>query len=195
MIIEKLDVCIPIKDKSKFDAEKMNLKILPINRIILSDKKGLANARNDLISQVETDWFLFIDDDVTITQEWWNAIKDYKQWNDLGAVNGFALPSSKILQFIRFALLKIRGDTQQRAFTSNTLIRLEAVKDITLITIGRLEDLELQTKLKENGYTWEFCKQAICVHNKSSWIVMKEAWGDFKILVKERGLIGALKTI
>lgn len=195
MIIDKLDVCVPIKDKSKFDAEKMNLHILPINKIILSDAKGLSAARNELMSQVETEWFLFIDDDITITEDWWKAIKNYPQCNDLGAVNGFGFPKSKILQFIRFLLLKIRGDTKQRGFTSNTLIRKEAVGEITLTRIGRLEDLELQEKIRDNGYTWEFCSEAKCVHNKSSWTVLKEAWGDFKILVKERGVVGALKTI
>lgn len=197
--MDKIDVCIPTKNKDILDLKRMNLDILPINKIIVSDVKGLANARNDLMYQVTTEWFAFIDDDVKINEDWWDKIKshieNHPEPKKLGAVNGFGLSKSWILKFIRFMLLKIRGDSKQRAFTSNTVIRTKAVEDIVLKRKGRLEDLELQERIKKKGYTWEFCQDARCVHMKSSWVVFKEALGDFRVLCRERGFWKAIRTI
>lgn len=205
----KIDICIPTKDKKTLDIEKMNIKILPINKIIISDAKGLANARNELMSKVKTDWFLFIDDDIRIDERWWDNIQSYMidgliadtemlnlgcEPRKIGAVNGFGYPDSIILKFIRKTMMFLRGSKYQRGFTSNTLIRREAIKGIKLNTIGRLEDLELQNKIKDKGYRWGFCN-AECVHLKSPSLVMKEAYNDFKRLVKENGLFKAFMQI
>jgi len=208
----KIDVCIPTKDKKTLDIIKMNILILPINKIIVSDAKGLANARNELMSKVKTDWFLFIDDDISIDKRWWDKMQPYLvdslvadiadmemlrlgcEPRKIGAVNGFGYPNSKILKFIRKTMMFLRGSKYQRGFTSNTLIRTEAIKGINLNTIGRLEDLELQNKIKDKGYRWEFC-DAECVHLKSPSLVMKEAYNDFKRLVKENGLFKAFMQI
>ena len=197
--IGKIDVCIVTKDKETLNLIDMNIDVLPYNNIIISTLPGLSNARNDCMRQVKTDWFAFIDDDIQLNSLWWHKIKTFIENHPhpetLGGVNGFGLTNSKILKFIRFSLLKIRGDKSQRSFTSNTILRREAVEEITLTRKGRLEDKELQDAIHKNGYSWEFVNDAICIHNKSPWLVTKEAFSDFKILVKEKGIIEALKTI
>lgn len=180
----KIDVCMPMKFPDS----------IPINRVVVSTKKGLANARNDLMARVETPWFLFIDSDILLNEDWWNKIKVYMDDSEVGAVNGQGPPSGFILKWIR-KLLLLRGTVQQRGFTSNTLIRKKAVEGITLTRKGRLEDIELQEKIMARGWKWVILTNAYCRHTKSTMLVIKEAWQDFKTLWREKGLWHAIKSI
>lgn len=191
----RFDICIPTKDRNKLNLDKMNVDIIEYNKIHTSEVKGLANARNELMSKVETEWFLFIDDDIEINKKWWGIISEYTKNPKVGAVSGLGCPNSFILKIIRKTLLKIRGNKLQRGFTSNTLIRKKAVEGIILKREGRLEDMELQEKVRANGYLWILDSKAECRHLKSSRTVLKEAFGDFKTLVRENGLKGALLKI
>ena len=201
---QRFDICIPTKDKSKLDLKRMNIDIIPYNNILISDAKGLSNARNELMSQVTTEWFLFLDDDIQINQKWWDKIKRYVKDEDMlergceprriGAVNGFGFSKSLFLKLLRYFLLITRGYDNQRGFTSNTLLRKKAVNGIVLTRQGRLEDVELQDKIKSKGYEWLFC-HAYCTHLKESRTVWEEAVNDFKTIIKEEGLIQAIRKI
>lgn len=195
MRILMITVCIPIKDKSKLDVKKMKLDILGEYILLVSDAPGLANSRNELMRQVKTEWFLFIDDDIMITPGWWNKLRKYMSDPTVGAVNGLGLANSKILKAIRLGLILVRGKSIQRGFTSNTLIRTAAVQGITLERVGRLEDMELQQKIIANGYKWELCQRAVCHHLKPPITVWKEALGDFMRLTKELGFVEAIRRI
>jgi len=113
--------------------------------------------------------------------------------NKIGAVGGFGLPDSLALIILRHLFL-LRGFKYQRGFTSNTLIRKKAIKGIMLKREDRFEDLELQEKIRANGYEWKFCL-AYCRHTKKSGKVLKEAWHDFLEIKKEKGFIKALMSI
>jgi glycosyltransferase involved in cell wall biosynthesis len=201
----KIDVCIITKDKKELDTEKMNLSILPINNILISDLPGRARARTDLIKKVKTPYFIFLDDDVRINEDWWNKIRQYIDGDPemaklgcearrIGAVQGFGFPKSKIMKYMRLFLLKIRGKKYQRGFTSNTLIRTEAVKGVKLNDENRFEDIQLQEHILSKGYEWIFIN-AYCMHMKPSIVVLKEAWHDFNRLRKEKGSWKAVMRI
>ena len=190
-----IDVCIPTRDKTKVPAEVIKaIKNLPIMTTILySEVTGLGPARNDLMRRVTTPFFIFIDDDVIVNNEWFHKVVE-KIDDKTGAVCGFGLPESFLVGSLRKAVMTIRGDKQQRGFTSNTVIRAESVKGVELKSMGRLEDMELQRAIEANGYEWRFAK-AYCAHLKSSRQVMREAWGDFKTLVQREGFIKALMRL
>ncbi len=190
-----ITVCVPIKDRSSLNIEKMNLGILGEYVLLINDIPGRANARNALMRQVMTEWFLFIDDDIEINSDWWKKIRKNMNNERAGAISGLGYTRSWILRFARKALLAIRGAEMQRGFTSNTLIRTAAINDITLERAGRLEDIELQEKVSEKGYEWILCQDAECRHLKLARTVLREAWGDFKELLLEKGLVDALRRI
>ena len=202
----EIDVCIATKNKDELDLEKMNLGILPIRKIIVSDLPGRARARTDLIKRVRTKWFLFIDNDIIINEDWWLKIKPFIDSDPvmakigceprkIGAVHGFGFPKSRIMKYARLALLKIRGTQNQRGFTSNSLILTKSVKGITLSDECRFEDIQLQNFVKSKGYEWIFVEDAHFMHMKPSLTVLKEAWGDFNRLRKEQGFIQAVMKI
>lgn len=188
----KIDVCIPSLSKKEKDFYYLK-EFIPINNIFVSNLKGLANARNDLIRKATTEWFLFLDDDIILNKKWWEKIKKFRLSNKTGALNGFALPKSFLLIILRHILF-LRGLKSQRGFTSNTLIRKKAAAGAELKQEGRLEDMELQNKIKANGYEWRFCF-AYCRHTKNPSKIFKEAINDFNKIRKEKGLLKALFSI
>jgi glycosyltransferase involved in cell wall biosynthesis len=191
-----IDVCIPSLMK-KEECLKKNRYLksigIPVNDILVSSKKGLSEARNDLMNRAKTEWFLFLDDDIVVNKKWWKKISSCTSNDKIGAVNGFGLSKSFILIFLRHLLL-LRGLKYQRGFTSNTLIRKKAVQGIKLTSRGRLEDLELQNKIKAKGYQWKFCF-AYCWHTKNPGKIFREALGDFRKIRKEKGLLKAILSI
>jgi hypothetical protein len=185
----RIDICIPTLAKEISNVPDW----LPVNKVILSNKKGFANARNDLMQKAATEWFLFLDDDVELNIHWWNHIQEHIS-EGVGAISGIAKTNSWV-DWLRTILIKSRGIEQQRGFTSNTLIRKKAVEGIVLEREGRLEDRELQKKIQQKGYLWVTCPFAVCRHRKKGIQVLKEAIGDFNTIRKEEGFLKALLAI
>lgn len=214
----KFDVCIPTFNSSKtleysLEAIKRNI---PYNRIIICDgyssdntikiakkygceihfcKGKLGKARNILMKLAKTEWFFFIDSDVVVNKKWFKIILNSID-KSTGAINGFALPKNFLLSNFRkyMLLFKIGVGLQQRGFTSNTLIRKDAVRGIKLPDLKRLEDIVLQEKIKKGGWEWKFTP-AFCLHLKSASQVLKEAKQDFFYLVKKGDLLKAASRL
>lgn len=194
--MDRVDICIPTLKKREEIKDCLDAieKHIPYGKIIFSNAIGFANARNELMKKVSTEYFLFIDDDIIVNRVWFNKLYNIMEKNlNVGAVNGFGLSDSFILNCLRHILM-LRTILFQRGFTSNTLIRTEAIKNIKLETEGRLEDMELQQKIKKNGWRWKFCI-TYCKHKKDSRLVWKEALGDFNRIRKKEGLLKAILEI
>jgi len=58
----------------------------------------------------------------------------------------------------------------------------------------RFEDMELQEKIRANGYEWKFCL-VYCKHTKRPSEVFKDSLQDFRKLKKEKGLIKVIMSI
>jgi len=215
--MEKFDVCIPTLNSGKtLEACLKSIKeTIPINRIIIADgystdntikiakkygceifqtNKSLGEVREILIRKVKTEWFFFIDADIVVNKKWFYALISRREDN-VGAIHGFGLPKG-IIGFLRKILLfiKVKLGMKQRGFTSNTLIRREAVKRIKIPKRKRLEDIYLQEEVERRGYKWKFAL-AFCEHLKDEKQVLREALRDLRDLVKERGLVKAIASI
>jgi len=215
--MEKFDVCIPTLNSGKtLEACLKSIKeTIPINRIIVADgystdntikiakkygceifqtNKSLGEVREILIRKVKTEWFFFIDADIVVNKKWFYALISRRDDN-VGAIHGFGLPKG-IVGFLRKILLfiKVKLGMKQRGFTSNTLIRREAVKRIKLPKRKRLEDIYLQEEVERRGYKWKFAL-AFCEHLKDEKQVLREALKDLRDLIRERGLVKALASI
>jgi glycosyltransferase involved in cell wall biosynthesis len=212
--MEKFDVCIPTLNSGKtLEACLKAIKeVIPVNKIIIADgystdntieiakkfgceifqtNRSLGEVREILIKRVKTKWFFFIDADIVVNKKWFYTLIINKN-EKLGAVQGFGLPKG-LISFLRKLLLfiKVKFGLKQRGFTSNTLVRKEAVSGIKLPKRKRLEDIYLQEEVEKRGYEWRFVL-AFCEHLKTEKQVVKEALRDFWKLVGEKGLMRAL---
>jgi len=212
--MEKFDVCIPTLNSGKTleSCLKSIKEVIPVNKIIIADgystdntieiakrygceifqtNRSLGEVREMLIKKVKTKWFFFIDADIVVNKKWFYALIINKNEN-LGVVQGFGLPKGPI-SFLRKLLLfiKVKFGLKQRGFTSNTLVRKEAVSGIKLPKRKRLEDIYLQEEVEKRGYEWKFVL-AFCEHLKTEKQVVKEALRDLWKLAKEKGFMRAL---
>ena len=183
----KFDICVPMKEKRPIDFD------IPYNRILISTAPSIPEARNELMKKVKTDWFWFIDDDIEVNMKWYNKIIKHIDNEKIGAIGGYGLTKNIFINFIRFLLVRVRGTKDQKGFTSNTLIRRKAVKDIKL-TQPYNEDLELKQKIEKKGYIW-LQTNAKCLHKKPAKKVIKDSWKYFKKIVREEGLWKAIMRI
>ncbi|MCS7123337.1 MAG: glycosyltransferase [Candidatus Aenigmarchaeota archaeon] len=215
--MEKFDVCIPTLNSEKTLEKCLQsiVKIIPYRKIIIIDgyskdktieiakkyncqilrsKKSLGEVREILMNKVKTNWFFFIDADVEINEKWFKILINSRN-EKLGAIHGFALTYG-ILGFLRKILLflKFKFRIKQRGFTSNTLLRKTAVKEVKLPKLKRLEDIFLQKHIEKNKYEWKFAL-AFCKHMKKETLVLKEALRDLKELSKKEGIVKAVLKI
>lgn len=197
-----IDVCIPTlgtEEELKPVIQSITDSGIEIGNIIISRAESRALARTELIEKANTEWFLLIDSDIIVNVEWANKIlKQMKSAKpDVATISGLGLSDSKILNFIRFFLIRIRGTKKQRLFTSNTLVRLSAVKGIILDVPNEThnEDFQLQEKINERGFKCMNDYSAICKHIKKGNKVWNDAFSDFRRIAKQEGLITAIKKI
>ncbi len=83
----KVDVLIPtLKGLSSELVEHVRSRI-PVHCILTSSVIGPARARQELMEQVDTDWFAFVDDDVRLRPDWWSTVSGMIT-PDVGGIEG-----------------------------------------------------------------------------------------------------------
>lgn len=158
----KVDICVVTKN------DKIpNFADIPVNEIIIENSVPLAKARQRAIEKVTTDWFVFIDDDIILPDDWWKTLYyDFyigtaiAPTDKVGAIQGTAIPIGLGENFDK-AFFKIFMDGynwrelngNSRMFTHNTLIRTEAVKDWNPpADLEAYEDLHMMKHIQKQGY-------------------------------------------
>jgi glycosyltransferase involved in cell wall biosynthesis len=179
-----LDMClrsiytnIPVRkliiiDGKSTDNSRRILSAYPnVSVIEMEGSRGAARERG--ISEVETDWFAFIDSDVILCKSWHSKIRKHVKV-DTGAVWGVAIPSAPrdlkrclaISRFYRKPLddtMLIEGN--RRGMLHDTLVRTELVKDIRIPThLHVWEDQYIKHHIVKKGFTWNLSKKAHCHH-------------------------------
>jgi glycosyltransferase involved in cell wall biosynthesis len=127
---------------------------------ILQTAANLGDARRIGITNVDTQYFAFVDDDVELSDGWsTKLISILKGNNHIGAVQGYAG------YFIdcfdkeqRFLLSRRKGLTREitdRGYTNNTVLETKIVKDFdTPRTIDSWEDFLMTQHVVRKGYKW-----------------------------------------
>ncbi|MDG6996327.1 MAG: glycosyltransferase family 2 protein [Nitrososphaerota archaeon] len=170
--MNKIDVCVPtLKPLSEQFISNIESTI-PINRILTSSVKGRGKARQDLINHVQTDWFVFVDSDVSIRSNWFNNVKKYVE-DGIGAVEGLwrypldARADKLADSMSRLSKMLNRQPWHEyvhRAFTGDTLIKTELVKDIRIPDVHLYEDEFIRDHLVRKGFRWIRTKEVVCDH-------------------------------
>jgi glycosyltransferase involved in cell wall biosynthesis len=132
---------------------------------IIFDKGTRATARQKGISQVSTDWFMFVDSDVVLCNDWFKKAQKYLG-EDVGAVWGIEVWSTIQKQkTLKLFLLITRKIFEVRGGTHDTLIRTDLVQDIKIPqSLHVFEDAYIKDWIASKGYRVVACYDPFCVH-------------------------------
>jgi hypothetical protein len=120
--------------------------------------RSLPESREFLCNQIDTDWFLFLDDDVRLRE---NTLS--KMHNSMApAVGGVQVRKARHADAENFDWSKWRT---VRGTTFATLIRTSCVQDISIPSeITQLEDEYIRQEVERHDKLWVFNHQAVIDH-------------------------------
>ncbi len=146
------------------------------NVIFVQEKGTRGTARQRAIQLVKTEWFVFVDSDVLLSNNWFvQAEKLVKE--DVGAVWGIELWSvlkdSKVLKLFERVTLKI---FEKRGGTHDLLVRRKTVEDIKIpYQLHTYEDGYIKDWIGKKGYKVLGVYEPYCIHFRSDsvWTTRK----------------------
>lgn len=160
---------------------------------IFSCKGTRAEAREEGIKQVETEWFLFLDSDVILCKDWFKKVKTEMK-EDVGAIWGLIHePIPHLNKFIFEYYLHIHNLAFQiRGGCHDSLIRTKLMKHIIIPgNLHAFEDSFIADRIKKRGYKFLVSNQAYCFHirPKTDWNLnelLKNGKAEFEGMVNSR---------
>jgi glycosyltransferase involved in cell wall biosynthesis len=139
------------------------------NIVIIQDYGTRSTARQKGIGKVETEWFMFVDSDVELCQNWFKKAKIF-MGKDVGAIWGIEVWSDiRNPTTLKWFLLITRKIFEIRGGTHDTLIRRDAIKDIKIPSFLHVfEDAYISQWIKSKGYKVIACYSPYCIHYRPS---------------------------
>ncbi len=134
-------------------------------KVIMDPKGTRATARQKGIENVTTEWFIFVDSDVVLCNNWYQKALSFVDAN-VGAVWGIEVWSTlKNRKTLKTFLLVTRKIFELRGGTHDTLIRTEAVRDIQIPwNLHVFEDAYIKDWITKKGYLVVPCYSPFCIH-------------------------------
>lgn len=144
------------------------------NVVLIKDGGTRGSARLMGIREVETDWFVFVDSDVILSDRWYEKARKHVA-DDVGAVWGTEVWAgmrnpSVLSLFLRITrkIFEIRGGTH------DLLVRSETVKDIVIPKdLHVFEDALIKRWISKKGYRLVPTYDPFCIHYRpaSVWTI------------------------
>jgi glycosyltransferase involved in cell wall biosynthesis len=143
---------------NRFDEKYHNMKFV-------FDRGTRATARQRGISQVSTDWFMFVDSDVVLCSDWFKKAQKYFS-DDVGAIWGIEVWSTiKSRKTLKLFLLVTRKIFEVRGGTHDTLVRRDLIKDIRIPQgLHVFEDAYIKEWISSKGCRVVACYSPFCIH-------------------------------
>jgi glycosyltransferase involved in cell wall biosynthesis len=135
------------------------------NVVVIRDKGTRGGARQRSLREVNADWFMFVDSDVILCDDWF--VKAEKLIKDnVGAVWGMeiwsVLRNSRLLKLFERITLKI---FQSRGGTHDLLVRRKALEGISIPShLHTYEDSYIKSYIKKKGYDVVAVYDPYCLH-------------------------------
>jgi glycosyltransferase involved in cell wall biosynthesis len=163
------------------------------NVVLIKDGGTRGSARSKGIREVQTEWFLFVDSDVTLCDNWYSKAKKFVG-DDVGAVWGTevwaGLRNSTVLKLF---LMVTRRIFEMRGGTHDLLVRYEAVKDIDIPRdLHVFEDALIKEWIARKGYKVVPTYDPFCIHYRPQSVWTFKGSRD---LVLETLRYGSLKKM
>ena len=169
----KVDVLVPSLNGLRSEFVEHLRNRIPVHCVLTSSALGPARARQELMEQVDTDWFAFVDDDVELRPDWWSTVTEMLSpevggveglWSYLAGdkrVDDYTRAMARLARLLRQESWRDRID---RAFTGDTLVRTEAVRGIHVPNIPVWEDEYIRQWVEKNGFEWHRTPHVVCDH-------------------------------
>lgn len=172
-----VDVCVVSRrtPPELEDLLRRNVAKIPCHHLIIERSVPLGLARKRAIAQVDTPWFVFLDDDMILGASWWRDMERAVR-PGVGALTGVnrliglgPFWDASFNQWIEKQVLAPR-EVQVRAYTNNTLMRTDLVRDWNPSNpyVQTYEDYELTQHVRTKGFMW-LEVPAIAYHRKT-WL-------------------------
>ncbi len=145
------------------------------NVVLIKDGGTRASARQKGIETVETEWFIFVDSDVVLCDQWFEKAKNFIN-DDIGAIWGVDYWSVLRNSFTnRVVLLMLTKAFDFRGGAHDLLVRHEAVKDIKIpLHLHRYEDAYIKDWITKKGYKTLVSYDPYCIHHRTpAWTFSK----------------------
>ncbi|MCS7119951.1 MAG: glycosyltransferase family A protein [Nitrososphaerota archaeon] len=154
--------------------------------IVLIQQEGTRGmARQRALSEVETDWFMFVDSDVILCDGWFEKVKNIMDDDRVGAIWGMeiwsVLLNSRMLGLFERVNLKIFN---RRGGTHDLLVRREAIKGIRIPPhLHTYEDSFIRSWIHKNGYRVIPVYDPYCIHYRPEnvWTVS----GSMNLIIQD----------
>lgn len=144
------------------------------NVVVIQDTGTRGSARQKAIDHVKTDWFMFVDSDVILCDDWFAKAEKLIKEN-VGAVWGIeiwsVLRKMKILKLFERITIKI---FEKRGGTHDLLVRSAAVKDIHIpFYLHTYEDSYIKSWICRKGYDVIPAYEPYCIHYRpeNAWTI------------------------
>lgn len=170
-------------------------KVFP-NAIVRETDSNLGVARKIGINLVDTDFFIFVDDDIELCDGWFKEIVSYLD-ESTGAIHGMVPPSlrhlNKWFEWVwkkwlprrkgtleKVQVVTIKEPDITRGYTNNTLVRKSVVEDWAPPSfLCAYEDHMMLRHVVKKGYAWKILTQLTVRHwgidNLRGWM-RKAMW-------------------
>jgi len=146
------------------------------NVVFVQEKGTRGSARQTAIELVKTDWFVFVDSDVILSNNWFSKAEKLVN-NDVGGIWGIeiwsVLKGNKILSLFERITLKI---FEKRGGTHDLLVRTKTVKDINIpFELHTYEDGYIKDWIEAKGYKVHGVYEPCCIHYRPEnvWTMQK----------------------
>ncbi|MGO8807426.1 MAG: glycosyltransferase family 2 protein [Candidatus Bathyarchaeia archaeon] len=146
------------------------------NIILIQIDGSRAKARTEGIRHVNSEWFLFVDSDVVLCNDWYRkAQRDV--CNGVAAIWGLnvdVIPNVRDKRVLRLQSILARECFNLRGGTHDTLILTKSVNGIIVPDHLQIyEDAYIIEHIKEQGFKVQVATEAYCLHFKppTSWNV------------------------
>jgi glycosyltransferase involved in cell wall biosynthesis len=155
-----------IVDRFSDDGTVEAIKCFFPEALVIRSEANLGKARQEVINHVDTEWVVFVDDDIELCNGWFKAITSCLI-DDTGAIAGLALPTLKWLEKLSF-YNNARGLQRvvPAVYMSNTLVRTSLVRDWSppsIVSSG--EDVHLSHHIANKGHNIVFLDKLRVKHH------------------------------
>lgn len=135
------------------------------NVILIEDQGTRGSARQKGIEAVETEWFMFVDSDVVLCDQWFEKAEKYME-EDVGAIWGIEVWSVvRNPAFLKLFLQVTRKIFEIRGGTHDLLVRREAIEGIQIPKeLHYFEDAYVKEWINKNGYKVIAKYDPYCIH-------------------------------
>lgn len=170
----KIDVCIVTKTDYPPNLENVKRHV-PFNNIIIEQTEPIAIARMNAIKKVQTEFFLFIDDDVVLLENWIpGALNQMLNKPEIGAIHGRQIPygfGKDVFNYLKIHYWEktIEQKKGERGYTDNVLLRTESVRDWIPVRrdLVSWEDYDICQHVLRKGLKW--LSQPVKAYHLRTW--------------------------